>query len=577
MPRPSPFMMSRPTLFLFLLCLLGMPALRLEGAAGATAAPRLALTAGERAWIAAHPVIRVGHDAHYAPYSMSTPDGGMEGLDVSYVALLARYTGLRFENETRATWTGVIDAFEHREIDLVMGVARTPEREAFTLFTDAYYSAPNVIVTRDDQPFIPHLGQLDGRRVGVPAGYVGLIASVRRSASRAVIIQFNSLDQALRAVAAGEVDAVFADLTAAAYSVKALHLGNLKLSGLDNNPGGVLIGVRRDWPELVGILNKALAAVTREDRRAIDEKWIRIPYEEDRWWSRAFRIAVVAGFVVAGFLLLLAWHNRRLARELAERRRVQRELEEARDHLAAIGEAKSQILNMVVHDLRSPLTTIQLGADFIRTLDEDTTLPVQQAAESIRSSARQMIRLINDLLAVHKLEAGRLELTFGPVAVTEVLHQSVQLFSLVAAHKRIKIEVTAPSRLEVVSDAVALRQVVDNLLSNAIKYSRPDTRVFFTAAVQGEHCRLAVRDQGPGVKRAEIAQLFTQYGRGSAQPTAGEVSTGLGLWIVRRLVTGLHGRVWCESVEGQGATFLVELPLRPPVVVAAGPAVITPG
>ena len=109
---------------------------------------------------------------------------------------------------------------------------------------------------------------------------------------------------------------------------------------------------------------------------------------------------------------------------------------------------------------------------------------------------------------------------------------------------------------------------MDNLLCNALKYSPPGSRVEVTLAVNTTHCRFEVRDQGPGVKPAERELIFEKFGRGSAKPTSGEESTGLGLWIVRRFVLALHGRVWCESGKGdRGAVFVVEVPLAPPAVV----------
>jgi signal transduction histidine kinase len=109
---------------------------------------------------------------------------------------------------------------------------------------------------------------------------------------------------------------------------------------------------------------------------------------------------------------------------------------------------------------------------------------------------------------------------------------------------------------------------VDNLLSNALKYSRPGSRVEVSLAASATHCRFEVRDQGPGVRPEEREQIFEKFGRGSAQPTSGEESIGLGLWIVRRFVLALHGRVWCESgPDNLGSVFVVEVPLRPPAAV----------
>ena len=120
----------------------------------------------------------------------------------------------------------------------------------------------------------------------------------------------------------------------------------------------------------------------------------------------------------------------------------------------------------------------------------------------------------------------------------------------------------APESAPVASDPAALAKIAGNLLSNAVKYSPRGTVVTVLVERGEQFARLSVCDEGPGVPPAERAQIFTQYGRGSAQPTAGESSHGLGLWIVQRLVTDLGGRVWCEGRTGPGASFRVELPRR---------------
>jgi signal transduction histidine kinase len=115
------------------------------------------------------------------------------------------------------------------------------------------------------------------------------------------------------------------------------------------------------------------------------------------------------------------------------------------------------------------------------------------------------------------------------------------------------------------TDFVALQQVVDNLLSNALKYSPPGARVEIALAPGPDCCRFEVRDQGPGVRPEEREKIFEKFSRGSARPTQGEESIGLGLWIVRKFVKALHGRVWCEPGPGAiGSVFVVEVPLAPP-------------
>jgi len=546
--------MTRPRLLLIGFWCLALPA-AMARAPGAVA---LKLTEEQRAWIAAHPIIRVGHDIAYAPYSFRGGEGGaLIGMDVDFLALLAERTGLRFQNIESTDWARMLEDFKAGRIDLFMSLGLAPERESFLTYTDAYTSAPVVIVTRSDAPYLFDVSELNGRTVAVPRGYAGLEQSVRRNAPRATVVPLRSLDDCMDAVARGQAFATLTDIVHAAYTVKTNKLTNLRLGSVVTTPSALHIGVRKDLAPLAGIINTALADISAEEKKRINDRWIGLDYAADPRWDRSFRVAAAAagGLLVLG--LLFVWHNRRLAAELKERRRLQAEI-------AQISDEKSELLRMVAHDLRAPLTSLRLGADFLR---QDGADPASQGAvlAQMNDSLQQMIRLTNDLVDVTALESGRRPLSLTEVDAVGVLHESLNTFSVAAARKRIRLEFATEQHVMTLrTDAGALRQVTDNLLSNAVKFSPNGINVRVGLEWRGERLRLAVSDQGPGVNPGERDVLFKKYARGSASPTGGEKSTGLGLWIVKRMVDSLQGEVWCEDTSGGGATFVVELPRGAP-------------
>ena len=184
----------------------------------------------------------------------------------------------------------------------------------------------------------------------------------------------------------------------------------------------------------------------------------------------------------------------------------------------------------------------------------------------MRTTIAQMIRLTDDLVDVNVLEDGKRVFDWMDVDLAATVREAAGAFAEAAARKQIRLGVeTEEHSLVLRSDARALRQICDNLVSNALKYSPADSAVRIELRRTGPGLRLQVRDEGPGISAKERDGLFQKFSPGSAKPTGGEKSTGLGLWIVHRMVGGLHGRVWCESELGHGATFCVELPLTPPV------------
>src|SRR5260221_3829805 len=181
-----------------------------RAASGEAPAERISLTPAERDWIAAHPVAVVGIGGSFAPFSFTGPDGRLVGIDEDYLALIARSTGMKFENRTFPTWPEAVEEFKAGRVDVLTSLGRTAERESYILFAGPYTSAPNVIVTRTDTPYLLDLRELKGQRVGVARGYAGLINVLKRSSPDCIIVEYDTMDDALEAVAHGGIDAIIA-------------------------------------------------------------------------------------------------------------------------------------------------------------------------------------------------------------------------------------------------------------------------------------------------------------------------------------------------------------------------------
>jgi len=536
--------------------------------AAKTEAPgeRIPLTPEEEAWISAHPVIRAGHDATYSPYAMQDAAGQIVGIDPDYLELIGRRTGLNFRNEVRSDWGKVIQDFKSGDLDILLSLARTPDREAYLIYTDAYATAPNVIITRSDSPYLFALAELKGRIIAIPRGENGLRADLELNVPGNSIVEYDSPAECYEAVAKGTAYAAVGEVANASYLINTHRWTNLRLGSVISSSTKLYAGVRRDWPMLAEIINKALAGITVDDREGINNRWIAVDTSYYHRWAKAFKISAIVAAVAIVVFLLIFFHNRRLARELAERRKIQAELEQTRDRLVKASLEKSELMHMVAHDLRGPLTSIQLGVELLQM--DPPLSPASRATTTLRvnESADQMARLISDLLSAQNVDEGRFALNFVAGDACYIARAAMSSLSTVAQHKQIAIDTRLPQMpVSLTTDFVAMQQVVDNLLSNALKYSPRGSRVEIAVAEKKNCCRIEVRDQGPGVKPEEREKIFEKFGRGSAKPTQGEESIGLGLWIVRRFAMALHGAVWCEpGPGGVGSLFIIEVPLIPP-------------
>lgn len=231
--------------------------------------------------------------------------------------------------------------------------------------------------------------------------------------------------------------------------------------------------------------------------------------------------------------------------------------------LVELDEVKNRFLGIVAHDLRSPIAIQRSYAElletgFLGTLNERQA----DAVRRISGVCDGMLLLVNDLLDLSAIEGGQLELRLRDVPLGEYLRACRELNAVHAEAKGIELRLELPDELpKVRMDPRRIDQVMSNLISNAIKFSHRGTRVVLSARREAEMVAVSVRDHGQGIPASEQSRIFTEFGRASVRPTAGEKSTGLGLAIVRRIVEAHGGRVWVESEVGVGSSFSLTLPL----------------
>ena len=248
--------------------------------------------------------------------------------------------------------------------------------------------------------------------------------------------------------------------------------------------------------------------------------------------------------------------NARMEAEILQR---SRELQEANRRLRAADLAKSEYLSRMSHELRTPLNAI-LG--FAQLLEMDELREDQQESLGyILSAARHLLALINEVLDIAAIEAGRLTLSLEPVWVADVVSETVSLIRPLADQQGILL--VSPARTcdaHVLGDRQRLKQVLLNLLSNAVKYNRPAGSVHLTCEHVNGRLRVKVADTGPGIPAEALERLFVPFERlGSEHGTV--EGTGLGLPLSKRLADAMGGSLELESIPQQGSTFWVELPL----------------
>jgi two-component system sensor histidine kinase/response regulator len=229
-------------------------------------------------------------------------------------------------------------------------------------------------------------------------------------------------------------------------------------------------------------------------------------------------------------------------------------------NLEAANRMKDQLMQLATHDLRHPINNLQILNQMLRSFVEENP-QMSDYLDQARASINLMKDFIEQFLDARILE----EEDEGPafsleeVPLPEVLDRVLRQYDHMARKKNIRLEI-GDSDLHVKADLSRLTQVVSNLLSNAIKYSPPGSTVTIWAEREGAYGRMCVADHGPGIPADERELLFLPFSKLSNQPTGGESSVGLGLWIVKQLMTLQHGEVGVECPADGGSVFWVTLP-----------------
>jgi signal transduction histidine kinase len=239
--------------------------------------------------------------------------------------------------------------------------------------------------------------------------------------------------------------------------------------------------------------------------------------------------------------------------------------------------AREEVLAIVSHDLRNPLSAVSLGASLLQ-MSDSLSAEDREQIDTIEVSAKRMNRLIADLLDVTRLEGGkRLPIQAETVQASELFHEAEELFRAQATVAQVTIEYRADDDLPPVrADRHRVLQVLSNLIGNSLKFTPPGGRITVTAKRQDGEVVFRIADTGPGIPAEHLSDIFSPYWQAKRTERMG---AGLGLPIAKGIVEAHGGRIWVESEQGRGTRFYFTLPIdeEPPpaeeaVTSAAGSA-----
>lgn len=296
------------------------------------------LTKEEQQWLKAHPVIRLGTASDRPPFEFINDQGQSQGMVADYIELIASRLQVRFkrmekEDGSPLSWAQVLKAAQNKQLDCVACLLQTEERATYLAFTRPYLNFPYVLVVDRNNDRSKKISDFNGQKFAVVDAYP-ISKQLRMQHPKLIYIPVENPRQGLQAVAIGRAAGYVVNAAFVSYNIKKHSLNQLKIvAALEDIDTQLRMGVRKDWPLLAGILDKAVASLTPRETTAIHNQWIALDYEKKMAWDKILAVAGPAALIfliIIGVVLIV---NRRLKKEVVKRQQTEKLLLKSEERL----------------------------------------------------------------------------------------------------------------------------------------------------------------------------------------------------------------------------------------------------
>lgn len=539
-----------------------------------------AFSAEEKAWLIDHPVVNLAPDPDFPPIEFIDKDGNYRGIAADFIHLLEKKMPLKFEIVSLKNWNEVIAQAKTHQIDMFGAAVPTPERLKYMNFTRPYVEFPAVVLVRNTADDFPKLSELKGKRVAVVSNYADH-EYMRRAYPDIPLEVMPDIPSGLRQVSFGKIDAMVLNIASAAYYIQRDGINNLQVTQDTDFVFDLSFATRRDWPILVSILEKGMAAISPAEKKAVLDKWASLG--EKSWQPSPLFIISTLAILLLLILFFIVFWNRLLSRQVTERtaelqtelgERIQAEKEKEQlqleVHRAKKMEAIGLLAGGVAHDLNNILSGT-IGYSDLLMNKTSTGSPTFHYLREIHESGRRAAAVVADLLTISRDAASDRHICNLNTIIREYL-ASAEHQALVQRFSNVNFCLDLDPQLDNLSCSEShLKKSIMNLVINAaeateagdVLLSTRNTDITNTVKVgdmtidPGPYILFSVADNGSGISSEDLEHIFEPF---YTKKKFGHSGTGLGLAVVWNSIMEHQGLIKVKQPE-QGTIFELYLPV----------------
>jgi len=516
------------------------------------------LTDEERDYIRDNPTIKYAAEYdNYPACFYNEHDSEYQGISIDVMKEIESLTGLEFVlvREELIEWSDILLMLERGEVSIVTEVLRTPERESRFIWPETaimtdYYA----LISNYDYPSINYNEVLFVK--------IGLVLDTAHRDMFEIwfpnhnnTVDYDTLDDGLSALVRGEIDMLMSSRNQLLTLTNYLERPGYKANIVFDRPYGSTFGLYREETVLRSIIDKSLQLINTRD---ISAQWTQRTFDYSSKVVQAQRPWLIGTCVLLLFIIIMVILT--LRKNRMQGKQLEFMVRERTEELEIASRAKSEFLSNMSHEMRTPMNAI-IGMTSIGKSSGDMERMIY-CFTKIEDASKHLLGIINDILDMSKIEAGKFELSPIEFRFEKMLQNVVNVVNFRVSEKEQSLKVNIDSAIpkKLICDDQRLAQVIANLLSNSVKFTPNEGHITLDAKYlgrEGDVCtiQISVIDTGIGISPEQQAHLFQSFTQAESDTNRKFGGTGLGLSISRNIVEMMGGNIKVESELGKGSTF----------------------